>query len=160
MNTHCVCVLFVAAELTFNVRRVFLTANLLTSVGRALQFSQMTEVALADNLIAALLESDLQGAHGVQALELQGNRIAGVDEAALAPVRRDLVHLDLSRNRLRRLGGCVRFLSALVSLNLTDNLLEVRLVSSPGLNSRTAQFVLVLLQPFLSSGVELWPSVR
>ncbi|KAG8200403.1 hypothetical protein JTE90_028578 [Oedothorax gibbosus] len=112
------------AELSFNVKRVFLTGNLLTSLGRALRYSQMEDVLLGDNLISSVLASDLIGVFNVRALDLQGNRITEVESVALSTLRRDLGILDLSRNQIKRLGGCVRFLGALVSLNLTANLIE------------------------------------
>ncbi|GFT68417.1 protein toll [Nephila pilipes] len=113
------------AELPYNVKRVFLNKNLLTSLARTLPFSQMAEVSMADNRIRSLGPEDFRGVHGVQMLDLQGNVIETVLRFTFTNIRKDLIYLDLSRNRIRTLNGCVRYLSLLTSLNLTDNRIQV-----------------------------------
>ncbi|GIY69182.1 protein toll [Caerostris extrusa] len=112
------------AELPYNVKRVYLNKNLLTSLGRTLRFSQMTEVTMAYNRIQNLGFEDLRGVHGVQDLDLQGNVITSVERFTFNNIRKDLIYLDLSQNKIRTLQGCVRYLSLLTSLNLTDNQIE------------------------------------
>ncbi|GIY21914.1 protein toll [Caerostris darwini] len=112
------------AELPYNVKRVYLNKNLLTSLGRTLQFSQMTEVTMAYNRIQNLGSEDFRGVHGVQDLDLQGNVITSVERFTFTNIRKDLIYLDLSQNKIRILQGCVRYLSLLTSLNLTDNQIE------------------------------------
>ncbi|PRD36625.1 UNVERIFIED_CONTAM: Relaxin receptor 2 [Trichonephila clavipes] len=111
-------------ELPYNVKRVYLNKNLLTSLGQTLRFSQMSEVSMADNRIRTLGPEDFRGVHGVQMLDLQGNVIESVLRYTFTAIRKDIIYLDLSRNRIRALNGCVRYLSLLTSLNLTDNRIE------------------------------------
>ncbi|CAL1298037.1 unnamed protein product [Larinioides sclopetarius] len=112
------------AELPYNVKHVYLNKNLMTTVGRTLQFSQMAQVSLADNRIQSLDYEEFRGVHGIVMLDLQGNVINSIERETFTSIRKELVYLDLSRNRIRRLNGCVQSLSLLTSLNLTDNHIE------------------------------------
>ncbi|GBO00686.1 hypothetical protein AVEN_55080-1, partial [Araneus ventricosus] len=96
----------------------------MTTVGRTLQFSQMAQVSLADNRIQSLDYEEFRGVHGIVMLDLQGNVISSIERETFTSIRKELVYLDLSRNKLRRLNGCVQSLSLLTSLNLTDNQIE------------------------------------
>ncbi|KAF8787981.1 Protein toll like protein [Argiope bruennichi] len=111
-------------DLTYRVKHVYLNKNLLTSVARTLRYSQLFDVNMADNRIETLGPQDFHGVHGIQNINLQGNLISKVDSQTFKGIRRDLTHLDLSRNQIRSLQGCVRDLYLLVSLNLTGNKIE------------------------------------
>ncbi|GIY56336.1 hypothetical protein CDAR_487231 [Caerostris darwini] len=62
---------------------------------------------------------------GLQSLQLQDNRIGHVERNIFRFLRSVLEVLDLSGNEIRSLGGCVRFLSVLTTLNLANNRIEV-----------------------------------
>ncbi|XP_055941102.1 protein toll-like [Argiope bruennichi] len=110
--------------LLYNVKRVYLDKNLMTTLGRTLQFSQMAQVQMADNRITSLEYEEFRGVHGIMVLDLQGNLISSIERETFTSIRKDLVYLDLSRNRIRKLNGCVQALSLLTSLNLTNNQIE------------------------------------
>ncbi|CAL1288706.1 unnamed protein product [Larinioides sclopetarius] len=113
------------AMLSYSVRVVYLNKNLMTTVRRAVRFSQMSKVLLADNRIQSLEYEDFHGLHGIVLLDLQGNLISSIECETFSSIRKELIYLDLSRNKIRRLNGCVQSLSLLESLNLTDNQIEV-----------------------------------
>ncbi|CAL1270617.1 unnamed protein product [Larinioides sclopetarius] len=111
-------------DLSYKVRRLNLNKNLLPSVSRSLQYSQILDVNMAENRIETLGPEDFHGVQGIQSIDLQNNLISKVDNFTFRSIRRDLVYLDLSRNRIRSLQGCVRNLYLLTSLNLTGNMIE------------------------------------
>ncbi|GBO08582.1 hypothetical protein AVEN_239170-1, partial [Araneus ventricosus] len=114
-------------DLTYKVKHLNLNKNLLTSVSRSLRYSQVLDVNMAENRIETLGPEDFHGVQGIQNVDLQGNLISKVDTLTFKGIRRDLVHMDLSRNRIRSLQGCVQNLYLLTSLNLTGNMIEVSL---------------------------------
>ncbi|GIX70650.1 uncharacterized protein CEXT_783071, partial [Caerostris extrusa] len=87
------------------------------------------DFSIANNLIAHLGPVDLQGEHRVQHLDLQGNVIAQVERLTFAKVREKLLSMDLSRNKIKSLQGCLQNLTNLKVLNLSHNRIEV---FSPG----------------------------
>ncbi|CAL1270621.1 unnamed protein product [Larinioides sclopetarius] len=111
-------------NLTYKVKHVDLNKNMLSTVSRSLQYSQVWDVEMAENCIEALGPGDFHDVKGIQKVDLQGNLISKVDPFTFKEIRRDLVHLDLSRNRICSLQGCVRNLYLLTWLNLTSNMIE------------------------------------
>ncbi|GIY57032.1 protein toll [Caerostris darwini] len=104
--------------------------NLFTSLGPVLLlYNPVRNFSMADNNIAHLGPEDLQGRQTVQHLDLQGNVIAQVERLTFAKVRDQLLSLDLSRNRIKSLQGCLQNLTNLKVLNLSHNRIEV---FSPG----------------------------
>ncbi|GIY36986.1 uncharacterized protein CDAR_569431 [Caerostris darwini] len=105
--------------------RFSLDHNLLTSLGPALRNNPVWRFSMADNLIAHLGPEDLQVWQLVRHLDLQGNVIAQVERLTFANVRDQLLSLDLSRNRIESLQGCLQNLTNLQVLNLSHNRIEV-----------------------------------
>ncbi|GIY66662.1 hypothetical protein CEXT_430651 [Caerostris extrusa] len=101
--------------------RFSLDHNLLTSLGPALRNNPVWRFSMADNLIAHLGPEDLQVWQLVRHLELQGNVIAQVERLTFANVRDQLLSLDLSRNRIESLQGCLQNLTNLQVLNLSQS---------------------------------------
>ncbi|GIY29254.1 hypothetical protein CDAR_254021 [Caerostris darwini] len=99
--------------------------NLLTSLGPALRYNPMKNFSMADNLIAHLGPEDLQDERRVRHLDLQGNVIAQVERLTFATITGRLLSLDLSRNRIESLQGCLQNLTKLLVLNLSQNRIEV-----------------------------------
>ncbi|GIX70611.1 hypothetical protein CDAR_459801 [Caerostris darwini] len=99
--------------------------NLFTSLGPALRYHRVWTFSMAHNLIAHLGPEDLQGDLRVRHLDLQGNVIAQVERLTFAKVRGLLLSLDLSRNRIKSLQGCLQSLIRLETLNLSHNRIEV-----------------------------------
>ncbi|GIY54895.1 protein toll [Caerostris darwini] len=60
----------------------------------------------------------------LRSLSLRNNDIGQVDGDIFTFFSNSLILLDLSQNKIHSLQGCVRFLSALMSLNLEDNRIE------------------------------------
>ncbi|GIZ02296.1 uncharacterized protein CEXT_504511 [Caerostris extrusa] len=89
--------------------------NLLTSLGPALLYNPVWNFSMANNLIAHLGPEDLQGEQTVRHLDLQGNVIAQVELLTFAKVSDQLLSLDLSRNRIKSLQGCLQNLTNLKS---------------------------------------------
>ncbi|GIY33090.1 uncharacterized protein CDAR_439921 [Caerostris darwini] len=99
--------------------------NLFTSLGSVLLYNPVKNFLMADNLIEHLGPEDLQGEQTVRHLDLQGNVIAQVERLTFAKVRDQLLSLDLSRNRIKFLHGCLQNLTNLKVLNLSHNRIEV-----------------------------------
>ncbi|GIY34688.1 uncharacterized protein CDAR_603371 [Caerostris darwini] len=98
--------------------------NLLPSVGAALRCGQATHFSMADNLVGRLGPQDFQDVLRLRHLNLQGNVIAQVERLTFANVRKDLRFLDLSRNRMEFLQGCLQNFTSLKTLNLSHNRIE------------------------------------
>ncbi|XP_035227337.1 protein toll-like isoform X2 [Stegodyphus dumicola] len=112
------------AEMTYIVKRIYLSQNKLRSLGRTLQYTQISEVSVARNELEYLSVEDLRGVHGMANIEFQGNRIRWMDRFTFFTIRNDLHYLDLSNNLIKSLNGSVKYLSQLKSLNLTQNLIK------------------------------------
>lgn len=126
-NAFLIIILFLlAAEITQTVKRFYLTENKLQKLGTFLQLTQIAEVQMARNLISFLAEEDFKGVHDLSALRLQGNEIRRIDELTFLAIGNHLHYLDLSSNIIKHLNGSVKFLSQLMLLNLTNNLIKVR----------------------------------
>ncbi|GIY28630.1 uncharacterized protein CEXT_310831 [Caerostris extrusa] len=67
---------------------------------------------------------DFQDVLRLRHLDLQGNVIAQVERLTFANVRKDLRFLDLSRNRMEFLQGCLQSFTSLKTLNLSHNRIE------------------------------------
>lgn len=111
----------------YNIKRIYLTSNHLKDLDKTLQFTQLTEVSVAKNELQQLKAEDFIGVNELNVLKVQENRIQWIDRLAFDTIRNDLNNLDLSDNLLTSLNGSVRFLSQLKCLNLTSNLITVRL---------------------------------
>ncbi|GIY27077.1 protein toll [Caerostris extrusa] len=90
----------------------------------SLKVGQIAHLSLAGNHIQNLSSEDFRELDEVRYLHLQNNFISTVERFTFTVIRYDLMFLDLSRNKIRSLQGCVRFLSVLNYLNLTDNRIE------------------------------------
>ncbi|GIX95502.1 protein toll [Caerostris darwini] len=71
-----------------------------------------------------LRSEDFKQVVDLRALRLRNNDIGQVDGDIFTYLRNNLMLIDLSQNKIHSLQGCVRFLSALISLNLEDNRIE------------------------------------
>ncbi|XP_055941433.1 protein toll-like [Argiope bruennichi] len=111
-------------EFRNNVKTVYLNKNLMTTMGRTILLSRMSQVSMADNRIQTLEFEEFRGVSGITAIDLQGNLIRNIEHLTFLSIREDLVYLDLSKNMIRKLNGCVQSLSVLTSLNLTNNRIE------------------------------------
>ncbi|GIX95515.1 protein toll [Caerostris darwini] len=90
----------------------------------SLKVGQIAHLSLAGNQIQNLSSEDFRELDEVRYLHLQNNFISTVERFTFTVIRYDLMFLDLSRNKIRSLQGCIRFLSVLNYLNLTDNWIE------------------------------------
>ncbi|GIY34694.1 protein toll [Caerostris darwini] len=106
-------------------RSLRLDHNLFTSLGPVLLYNPVWNFSMANNLIAHLGPEDLQGEQTLRHLDLQGNVIAQVERLTFAKVSDQLLSLDLSRNRIKSLQGCLQNLTDLKVLNLSHNRIEV-----------------------------------
>ncbi|GIY48090.1 hypothetical protein CEXT_571901, partial [Caerostris extrusa] len=79
---------------------------------------------MTGNRISMLRSEDFKQVVDLRALRLRNNDIGQVDGDIFIYFRNNLMLLDLSQNKIHSLQGCVRFLSALISLNLEDNSIE------------------------------------
>ncbi|GIY77168.1 protein toll, partial [Caerostris darwini] len=99
--------------------------NRITSLGPALRYIRSWRFSAGDNLIPHLGPEDIQGWQSLQHLNLRGNVIAQVESLTFAKVRGQLSSLNLSRNRIKSLQGCLQNLINLKVLNLSHNRIEV-----------------------------------
>ncbi|GIZ01871.1 protein toll [Caerostris extrusa] len=104
---------------------VSLNNNLLTSLGPALRYNPMKYFSMVNNRISHLGPEDLQGELIVRHLDLQRNVITQVESLTFANVAEQLWTLDLSRNRIESLQGCLQNLTNLDVLNLSHNKIQV-----------------------------------
>ncbi|XP_055943393.1 protein toll-like isoform X1 [Argiope bruennichi] len=109
---------------TRRIRSLFLEKNLLTSLGQILRHNSIVFVSMAENRIRTLGPEDFRNVGWIESINLQRNWISEMHPSTFISVRRDLKYLDLSRNQIRSLQGSVRYLSMLISLNLTGNKIE------------------------------------
>ncbi|GIY69190.1 hypothetical protein CEXT_722651 [Caerostris extrusa] len=107
------------------VQRVHLDQNLITTLGSTLHYSKVTQFSMANNLISHLGPEDFQNVQGLQELDLQGNLITQVERLTFVSIRKDLSYLNLSRNKIKCLQGCLQNLTMLTTLNLSCNRIEV-----------------------------------
>ncbi|GIX95490.1 protein toll [Caerostris darwini] len=71
-----------------------------------------------------LRSEDFKQVVDLRTLRLRNNDIGQVDGDIFTYLRNNLMLIDLSQNKIHSLQGCVRFLSALISLNHEDNRIE------------------------------------
>ncbi|GIX95500.1 uncharacterized protein CDAR_169651 [Caerostris darwini] len=90
-------------------------------------FALIIQLSMTGNRIAMLRYEHFSQLVGLRTLNLRNNDIGQVDGDTFKFIRSSLALLDLSQNKIHSLQGCVRFLSALLYLNLADNRIEVNI---------------------------------
>ncbi|XP_054720894.1 toll-like receptor Tollo [Uloborus diversus] len=109
------------AELSTSVKAVYLSENRFQNLDRTLQFSRALLAEVAFNHLQILTADDFRGSRRLLNLNLCGNAIERIDTLTFLPLKDELNHLDLSFNSIKVLNGSVRYLTHLISLNLSSN---------------------------------------
>lgn len=99
--------------------------NKLTNLRCILGEKEFVQLKASKNQIQYLSVDDFKTVKSIQNIELQENEIREIDTNTFITLRKKLKKLDLSSNSISSLNGCVRYLSHLRLLNLTNNKIEV-----------------------------------
>lgn len=103
--------------------------NKLTNLRCILGEKEFVHLKASKNQIQYLSNDDFKTVKSIQNIELQENEIREIDTNTFITLRKNLKKLDLSSNSISSLNGCVRYLSHLRWLNLTNNKIEVKFFS-------------------------------